>query len=106
MLSVEPWGMKQQAPEVDINRIVGFSALGRAVGDETPSVLQSGGALARVSVLSVEPWGMKRSHVVCPSSTMKVSVLSVEPWGMKPALQRGHILFGIEFQCSRSSRGG
>ena len=61
-----------------------FSALGRAVGDETCDEPAAPGDADAVSVLSVEPWGMKRPGAGAPGPGARVSVLSVEPWGMKP----------------------
>ena len=36
VLSVEPYGMKQLPPKQDVVYLTTFSALGRAVWDETP----------------------------------------------------------------------
>ena len=108
-----------------------FSALGRAVWDETRSLRQAEGPQCRLSVLSVEPYGMKhaRGHERA-LQCITLSVLSVEPYGMKPVRQlrsarlqppfsalgravwdetqanedRDHRSVG--FQCSRSSRMG
>ena len=66
---------------------VPFSALGRAVWDETqqPGVLVPGEL--KLSVLSVEPYGMKRARVETRlRQNERLSVLSVEPYGMKHAL--------------------
>ena len=59
VLSVEPWGMKQRLPFALCHISGRFSALGRAVGDETKIRLCRWGLREIVSVLSVEPWGMK-----------------------------------------------
>ncbi len=61
-----------------------FSALGRAVWDETARRGRDGCAAAALSVLSVEPYGMK--HIQASQKPVErrfLSVLSVEPYGMK-----------------------
>ena len=60
MLSVEPWGMKHTQITRSAILHIGFSALGRAVGDETSSACWTPARGKAVSVLSVEPWGMKQ----------------------------------------------
>ena len=63
-----------------------FSALGRAVWDETiiPAIaFQLDNSL---SVLSVEPYGMKPLGGVRGIDQLPLSVLSVEPYGMKPVV--------------------
>ena len=82
VLSVEPYGMKHVGGVTLTATELAFSALGRAVWDETYRRPRSPRTPADLSVLSVEPYGMKRwcAHAVC-------SFLRV-------------------FQCSRSSRMG
>ena len=84
-----------------------FSALGRAVWDETNPKSCIPFCPFWLSVLSVEPYGMKpseddaRAHV-----SGNLSVLSVEPYGMKLLSALPLPLFSPLFQCSRSSRMG
>ena len=107
-----------------------FSALGRAVGDETEKPLPDLRHLTRVSVLSVEPWGMKRRRAPdlrCFSFCFSALGRAV---GDETATVFGHYykkrrfsalgravgdettnailscIMIISFQCSRSSRGG
>ena len=61
-----------------------FSALGRAVWDETYNVIGNRNISLTLSVLSVEPYGMKPLAKMTPHSVLLLSVLSVEPYGMKP----------------------
>ena len=60
-----------------------FSALGRAVWDETWRDDVHAGMRARLSVLSVEPYGMKLRLLKIRLIGFMLSVLSVEPYGMK-----------------------
>ena len=60
-----------------------FSALGRAVWDETPAPRGKPGMPETLSVLSVEPYGMKLRPPRVGQSRSFLSVLSVEPYGMK-----------------------
>ena len=61
-----------------------FSALGRAVWDETPVTSSHAPSFHRLSVLSVEPYGMKQICRRYRSCVLRsLSVLSVEPYGMK-----------------------
>ena len=84
-----------------------FSALGRAVWDETMLRLVVMCLFAFLSVLSVEPYGMKLSTSrENAQQNSQLSVLSVEPYGMKRAFVRNLNDAGSNFQCSRSSRMG
>ncbi len=61
-----------------------FSALGRAVWDETIDNGTATQVVTNLSVLSVEPYGMKpRCATEQPHRRAELSVLSVEPYGMK-----------------------
>ena len=62
VLSVEPYGMKPNHPMTDFAYDDAFSALGRAVWDETISSASWPRLLASLSVLSVEPYGMKHDQ--------------------------------------------
>ena len=83
VLSVEPYGMKHQLPLCSIKSSTAFSALGRAVWDETHPPPSSSGQRQDLSVLSVEPYGMKHCTDCNPPTRPILSVLSVEPYGMK-----------------------
>ena len=62
VLSVEPYGMKPAALNVSpLSLLADFSALGRAVWDETTYFLIVKQDATGISVLSVEPYGMKLS---------------------------------------------
>ena len=60
-----------------------FSALGRAVWDETRPEPVGPQTNPELSVLSVEPYGMKHPKSCIPFCPFWLSVLSVEPYGMK-----------------------
>ena len=100
--------MKHLSPGISPVRDESFSALGRAVWDETGSQAKPSMIFFVLSVLSVEPYGMKHQHdrileriritfsalgravwdetcLLCYSLTWHpfLSVLSVEPYGMK-----------------------
>ncbi len=64
--------------------VVYFSALGRAVWDETAPYFPEGCYTTGISVLSVEPYGMKQPIPSRRVYRSNISVLSVEPYGMKP----------------------
>ena len=85
---------------------VRFSALGRAVGDETFPRLWRNYQQCNVSVLSVEPWGMKRVDSV----DVAVLLISFSALGraVGDETASSHSMARMEnrFQCSRSSRGG
>ena len=106
MLSVEPYGMKLYRNQVIGAWDMAFSALGRAVWDETDSTVMLISLSSRLSVLSVEPYGMKLTasdslSMICPS----FSALGRAVWdetGPTPCCARSIPLF----QCSRSSRMG
>ena len=83
VLSVEPYGMKLQAMRISRLFIATFSALGRAVWDETIEVKGGWWMLTPLSVLSVEPYGMKPTIGFTGRKKERLSVLSVEPYGMK-----------------------
>ena len=107
VLSVEPYGMKRQNTITGLQHGAAFSALGRAVWDETYGIvitqarLEPFSALGRavwdetlaandhqrrawsLSVLSVEPYGMKPGRSPIYHVNLALSVLSVEPYGMK-----------------------
>ena len=59
VLSVEPYGMKRFAMSRILTNAFHFSALGRAVWDETRRPRRSPLPGRGISVLSVEPYGMK-----------------------------------------------
>ena len=82
VLSVEPYGMKLRAEMIATTEVNPFSALGRAVWDETRAYWSGATPLSHLSVLSVEPYGMKLGASIA---------------------QTGR---GFGFQCSRSSRMG
>ena len=82
VLSVEPYGMKRRDGIGSAISRSTFSALGRAVWDETLGGAEPGQAPDALSVLSVEPYGMKPTANDASAS---------QAWG---------------FQCSRSSRMG
>ncbi len=66
-----------------------FSALGRAVWDETSPPWSGSIEINTLSVLSVEPYGMKpRRGIGQEDVDGLLSVLSVEPYGMKPNFRR------------------
>ena len=83
-----------------------FSALGRAVWDETPRPRHRIPGPWQLSVLSVEPYGMKPIDGVDALYPFPLSVLSVEPYGMKLDYIRPYVHRNPDFQCSRSSRMG
>ena len=60
VLSVEPYGMKPLTYSIASRNGPNFSALGRAVWDETKYYARYNVAYGDISVLSVEPYGMKR----------------------------------------------
>ena len=131
VLSVEPWGMKLLVPTQLERLALRFSALGRAVGDETRKTPRAGScrdesfsALGRAvgdetqtsrrvandrvgfSALGRAVGDETQDCFATLLLAPLVSVLSVEPWGMKQdALSIGKIRVFM-FQCSRSSRGG
>ena len=77
-----------------------FSALGRAVWDETcgPSLFRC--CPASLSVLSVEPYGMKLLHSGGRRRMrFQLSVLSVEPYGMKPLCNSRVLLLVMSFSA-------
>ncbi len=59
VLSVEPYGMKPAILQLKRELIDYFSALGRAVWDETCTYIVKCFFAFLISVLSVEPYGMK-----------------------------------------------
>ncbi len=66
VLSVEPYGMKPAPAPPAHPHHPHFSALGRAVWDETHDCLCRLEPDGRISVLSVEPYGMKlKVHGIC-----------------------------------------
>ncbi len=130
VLSVEPYGMKPTVDGYIATADCYFSALGRAVWDETEMLNKRCCEWIGISVLSVEPYGMKRRVHDVAVVRAQISVLSVEPYGMKQnplpppsggggdfsALGRAvwdetwelnpKRLSEKQFQCSRSSRMG
>ena len=80
-------------------RALPFSALGRAVWDETSQHQLNGGNLSILSVLSVEPYGMKPVMVTPPPAAERLSVLSVEPYGMKHVLRPTRVSDGEAFSA-------
>ena len=131
VLSVEPYGMKLMTIIVQTTFLSPFSALGRAVWDETRNMQSPSLKTTPLSVLSVEPYGMKHKFgfavpllisafsalgravwdetAQCDRRrimSMKLSVLSVEPYGMKHLCRRNFGRLRTSFQCSRSSRMG
>ena len=88
MLSVEPYGMKHYAPLPFLYDSETFSALGRAVWDETqePAERKRVGAIT-FSALGRAVWDetimAQTRWLVCRN----LSVLSVEPYGMKPYME-------------------
>ena len=83
-----------------------FSALGRAVWDETPEMQIEYYLHFELSVLSVEPYGMKPDfHHAPPAAISAFSALGRAVWDETSGSPRfGWRLTG--FQCSRSSRMG
>ena len=130
VLSVEPYGMKLHLCSKTLKPLSTFSALGRAVWDETSGTGPHSISSAQLSVLSVEPYGMKPLDEGEAFRAGKLSVLSVEPYGMKRPGNRGpdtppdsfsalgravwdetterlsNAIAHPHFQCSRSSRMG
>ena len=76
-----------------------FSALGRAVWDETRCGRDGAAFAHRISVLSVEPYGMKRPCGRCGGGRVAISVLSVEPYGMKLGDESGHVRRVFDFSA-------
>ena len=83
-----------------------FSALGRAVWDETLSEPLQNPLSAPLSVLSVEPYGMKRSgRLHFRNRSVAFSALGRAVWDeTRRALFDWFV--AVDFQCSRSSRMG
>ena len=132
VLSVEPYGMKRNAVPGFGKYIKSFSALGRAVWDETTMTLSTQptastfSALGRAvwdetlaqdhrksrdqrtfSALGRAVWDETQSARVQGNALHGLSVLSVEPYGMKlRRMRHEEVVVGFVFQCSRSSRMG
>ena len=83
VLSVEPYGMKPRMRSAFPILATHFSALGRAVWDETRRIASQRQRHLMISVLSVEPYGMKLHPEYLFTDNPQLSVLSVEPYGMK-----------------------
>ncbi len=82
-----------------------FSALGRAVWDETSAPVGEP-VFAVISVLSVEPYGMKPSSIRRGAGCISnFSALGRAVWDETPGA-RPTLWQGCRFQCSRSSRMG
>ncbi len=94
VLSVEPYGMKPGCRPGARARAPTFSALGRAVWDETRSSSMMRRSLPDLSVLSVEPYGMKPVTPSVSAVSPRLSVLSVEPYGMKREAGGGILVWG------------
>ena len=90
VLSVEPYGMKRPDCLTKVVHIETFSALGRAVWDETSPLIHTHHSSLRLSVLSVEPYGMKHDPIPGGIAEQHLSVLSVEPYGMKHRIELRH----------------
>ena len=106
VLSVEPYGMKLELLPDLVVVVVAFSALGRAVWDETADYLAHLHQDQGLSVLSVEPYGMKpKNRSPGVSGRCAFSALGRAVWDetMNAQLEFGDT---IAFQCSRSSRMG
>ena len=81
VLSVEPYGMKLDECALIHDQIIPFSALGRAVWDETAYVRPSPYLHIFLSVLSVEPYGMKpRSQAAACHVPASFSALGRAVW--------------------------
>ena len=84
-----------------------FSALGRAVWDETPAPIAANPPLAQLSVLSVEPYGMKhRIRRIPERGDDPFSALGRAVWDETAVGAPVALLIAAVFQCSRSSRMG
>ena len=106
VLSVEPYGMKLWWPHRIHLRQDPFSALGRAVWDETTSAHARHHHRLRLSVLSVEPYGMKLTAMLrLRPRQCSFSALGRAVWDETPEAL-SHSLLPPLFQCSRSSRMG
>ena len=106
VLSVEPYGMKRIAIAVRRRRKRPFSALGRAVWDETHYQSPNSLRIYPFSALGRAVWDETFDDVLDDDVRALLSVLSVEPYGMKPRQTPGRIRSANSFQCSRSSRMG
>ena len=122
--------MKHGLPRNALKEFVAFSALGRAVWDETITIILAKGWNTILSVLSVEPYGMK--HVArqfrfgvrrafsalgravwdetynngdIEEVAVSFSALGRAVWDETITGQPAHMAV-IDFQCSRSSRMG
>ena len=105
VLSVEPWGMKQNIRNLFMSTTESFSALGRAVGDETSTVY---GSRSRVSCFSAlgravgdETYGWSPGG----DDSNRFSALG-RAVGDETTMPENDASHPIMFQCSRSSRGG
>ena len=108
MLSVEPYGMKPaNACSVAPAAAPTFSALGRAVWDETASSSACVWPVAALSVLSVEPYGMKPTGLdLAAGDVAAFSALGRAVWDETPPYREKWVKTVKIFQCSRSSRMG
>ncbi len=83
-----------------------FSALGRAVWDETTYRIACAHAAPQLSVLSVEPYGMKQMAQLIEAAPMfAFSALGRAVWDETKS-GNATCRFVTGFQCSRSSRMG
>ncbi len=87
VLSVEPYGMKLCAPGTAPHRDVDFSALGRAVWDETHPPPRPLRREPNFSALGRAVWDETPEISIEYHHYASISVLSVEPYGMKPRRQ-------------------
>ena len=83
-----------------------FSALGRAVWDETCSTPVSLKSIETFSALGRAVWDETVDDCCVSILSPSLSVLSVEPYGMKPGGVDVIAALKTGFQCSRSSRMG
>ena len=131
VLSVEPYGMKHDGPFTCPSCSGAFSALGRAVWDETRVGFAQVDADVPLSVLSVEPYGMKQhlAPSLGPGRVAAFSALGRAVWDETESrdmlwnlldtfsalgravwdetnLPDADTTYSHVFQCSRSSRMG
>ena len=83
VLSVEPYGMKHLERIEALAAAIPFSALGRAVWDETARRRQGHRPTATFSALGRAVWDETLKHGKELIIAAGLSVLSVEPYGMK-----------------------